>query len=115
MWTSYPVPGSAMRNGNLASRVPDGIPDETVRLRVARARPHDVGTGTARVGLSAFRRLGLAVGDVIELAGKRRTTAIALRLQFEDRGLDLVRVDGLVRANAGAGIGDDVDVRRAVV
>ena len=70
----------------------------TVRLRVARARPYDVGTGTARLGPAAFRRLGIAVGDVIELVGRRGTTAVALRLQFEDRGLDLVRIDGVVRA-----------------
>lgn len=90
-------------------------PRASVRLRVARARDADIGTGSARLGPGTFQRLGLAVGDVIELAGKRHTTAIALRLQFEDRGLEVVRIEGLVRANAGAVLGESVDVRRAAV
>src|SRR5688572_6982303 len=90
----------------------EATPQPSIRLRVGRARSTDIGTGAARLGLGAFRRLGLSVGDVIELAGKRRTAVIALRLQFEDRGLDVIRLEGLVRANAGAVIGDEVEVRR---
>ena len=90
-------------------------PEPSVRLRVARARVGDIGTGTARLGLGAFRQLGLVVGDVIEIAGRRRTAAVARRLQFEDRGLEVVRIEGLVRANAGAVIGEDIVVRRLTV
>jgi transitional endoplasmic reticulum ATPase len=85
-----------------------------VRLQVARARPHDVGRGVARLSPEALRSLGVAEGDVIEVIGKRRTAAIALLLPAEDRGLEIFRIDGLLRSNAGVGMGDQVRVRAAV-
>ena len=57
--------------------------------------------------------LGLTEGDVIEIVGKRSTPARALRPYGEDEALDIVRLDGLQRANAGVGSGDYVEVRKA--
>ena len=85
-----------------------------VRLQVARARPHDLGSGRARVPPHVLAELGLVEGDVIEIAGKRRTAAIALRLGYEDRNLDLIRIDGAQRANAAISIGEHVEVSAAI-
>jgi transitional endoplasmic reticulum ATPase len=87
----------------------------TLRLQVAGAKHPDVGKGVARIGRSAFEKLGLREGDVIEVVCKRATAAIALHPYPEDEGLDLVRLDGLQRANVDASIGDYVEVRRAEV
>ena len=57
--------------------------------------------------------LGLTEGDVIEIEGKRVTAARAIRPYQEDAELDIVRLDGLQRANAGAGSGDFVEIRKA--
>ena len=57
--------------------------------------------------------LGLAEGDVIEIVGKRSTPARAIGPYGEDEGLDIIRLDGLQRANAGIGSGDFVEVRKA--
>ncbi len=57
--------------------------------------------------------LGLAEGDVIEILGKRATPARAVLPYPEDEKLEIVRIDGLQRANAGVGSGDFVEVRRA--
>ena len=84
-----------------------------VRLQVARARPHDLGSGHARVSPNVFEVLGLREGDVIEICGKRRTPALALRLPYDDRSLDILRIDGTQRANAGVSIGEHVEVRAA--
>ena len=84
-----------------------------VRLQVARARPHDLGTGHARVPPQLFETLGLHEGDVIEISGRRRTPALALRLSFDDRNLDILRIDGAQRANAGVSIGEHVEIRVA--
>ena len=81
-----------------------------VRLQVARARPHDLGSGRARIPPHVLAELGIAEGDVIEIAGKRRTVAIAMRLGYEDRTLDLIRIDGAQRANAGISIGEHIEV-----
>ena len=83
-----------------------------VRLQVAGAKPQDVGKGVARIGTRAIAELGIREGDVIEIVGKRSTAAIALPPYAEDDGLDVIRLDGLQRANTDAGMGDHVEVRR---
>lgn len=90
-------------------------PEGGARLQVAQARPSDMGCGTARLGPRTLRQLGAHVGAAIEIVGKRTTAAIALELPPEDRGLEIVRLDGFLRANAGVGIGDTVTVRTATV
>ncbi len=86
-----------------------------VRLQVASAKAQDVGKGLARLSQKALRQLGLREGDTVEVQGKRTTAAIALQPYTEDEGLDLIRLDGLLRINADAGIGDYVEVARAEV
>jgi transitional endoplasmic reticulum ATPase len=56
--------------------------------------------------------LNASTGDVIEIRGKRRTVAKCLPLYPSDEGKRIVRVDGLVRNNAGVAIGDTVVVRK---
>ncbi|MFO7261787.1 MAG: CDC48 family AAA ATPase [bacterium] len=85
----------------------------TIRLQVAGAKPQDVGRGTARLPSDALRSLGLREGDVVEVIGKRSTGVIALPPYPEDNGLQIIRLDGLERSNAGVGIGDSVTIRRA--
>jgi transitional endoplasmic reticulum ATPase len=77
---------------------------------VAAAKPQDVGKGTARLAIQA---LAVKEGDVVEIVGKRTTAAIALRPYPEDEGLEIVRLDGLQRANADVSIGDHVEIRPA--
>ncbi|HUF12966.1 MAG TPA: CDC48 family AAA ATPase [Longimicrobiales bacterium] len=85
------------------------------RLQVATAKSNDVGTATARLPQTAFAALGIQDGDVVEVDGKRATAAVAVRAYPDDEGLDIIRLDGLQRANADAGIGDHVDVRPAEI
>ena len=88
---------------------------QSSRLQVAGAKPQDVGTGTARISRKTFQFLDLREGQVIEVVGKRTTAAIVLPPYPEDEGLDVIRLDGLQRGNAGVSIGDYVDARRADV
>jgi len=83
------------------------------RLQVASLPPADSGRGFARLPEGLMHDLGLAEGDVIEITGKRSTAARAIRPYGEDEGIDIIRIDGLQRANAGVGSGDFVDVRKA--
>jgi transitional endoplasmic reticulum ATPase len=84
-----------------------------VRLQVAGAKPQDVGTGTARLSRKALTAIGAKEGDVVEVRGKRLTAALALASYPEDEGLDVVRLDGLQRANAVVSIGDHLLARVA--
>ncbi|ACS60068.1 AAA family ATPase, CDC48 subfamily (plasmid) [Rhizobium leguminosarum bv. trifolii WSM1325] len=47
------------------------------------------------------------------MVGKRHTAAVAVRPYPEDEGLNIIRLDGLQRVNAGATSGDHIEVRKA--
>jgi transitional endoplasmic reticulum ATPase len=82
------------------------------RLQVANAKAEDSGRGFARLSKATLAELGLQQGDVIEIIGKRSTVARAVDPYPEDEGLDVIRLDGLQRANAGVGAGDQVELRK---
>ncbi len=84
------------------------------RLQVANAKAEDSGRGFARLSRATLAELGLQQGDVIEIIGKRSTVARAVDPYPEDEGLDVIRLDGLQRANAGVGAGDQVELRKVV-
>jgi len=82
------------------------------KLQVASLPPADSGRGFARLPDKVMDDLGLNEGDVIEIVGKRSTAARAIRPYGEDEGIDIVRLDGLQRANAGVGSGDFVEIHK---
>ncbi|UAK24659.1 CDC48 family AAA ATPase [Sphingomonas nostoxanthinifaciens] len=86
---------------------------ETRKMQVANARPEDSGRGLARLSRATMNALGLVEGDVVEIVGKRPTPARAVLPYSEDEGLEILRLDGLQRANAGVGSGEFVEVRKA--
>jgi len=83
------------------------------KVQVASLPPADSGRGFARLPDTLMDALGLNEGDVIEIVGKRTTAARAIRPYGEDEGIDIIRLDGLQRANAGVGSGDFVEVHKA--
>jgi transitional endoplasmic reticulum ATPase len=85
----------------------------TGRVQVANLPPADSGRGVARLPIKLMQELGISEGDVIEIVGKRATAARAIRPYSDDAGLDIIRLDGLQRANAGIGSGDFVEVHKA--
>ena len=84
--------------------------DKTLSLRVAKAIPSDVGHGRARVPFD--NDLGLKPGDVIEISGERNTAAIVWRCRPEDANLGVIRIDGIIRKNAGVSLGDRVSIKK---
>jgi len=86
-----------------------------VQLRVLDARQRDVARGIARIDQITMQKLGVSAGDVIEIIGKRSTSAIAWPAYSEDQGRGIIRIDGFVRKNAGVSINEYVIVRKAKV
>ncbi|RJS86033.1 AAA family ATPase [Candidatus Bathyarchaeota archaeon] len=86
-----------------------------MQLRVLDARQRDVARGIARIDQRAMQTLDVSAGDVIEIIGKRSTSAIAWPAYSEDQGRDIIRIDGFVRKNAGVSINEYVTVRKAKV
>src|SRR3546814_5094703 len=82
------------------------VKEKQVKLQVANARAEESGGGIARIPRSAMAELGVTEGDVIQISGKRETASRVMAPYAEDEGLEVIRLDGLQRANAGAGAGD---------
>jgi transitional endoplasmic reticulum ATPase len=62
-----------------------------------------------------MQKLGISAGDVIEIVGKRTTSAIAWPAYSEDQGRTILRIDGFTRKNAGVAINEYVIARRGTV
>ncbi len=75
------------------------------------ARQRDVGRGIARIDQRTMQKLEISAGDVIEICGKRTTSAIAWPAYSEDQNRDLLRIDGFTRKNAGVAINEYVVVK----
>lgn len=85
------------------------------KLLVGDARQRDVGRGIARINQRICQKLGISAGDVIEIIGKRSTTAIAWPAYSEDQTRDVIRLDWITRKNAEVEVGEYVIVRPARV
>ena len=86
-----------------------------MQLRVGDARQRDVGRGIARLDQRTMQKLGISAGDVIEIVGKRMTSAIAWPAYSEDQNRDLLRIDGFTRKNAGVAMNEYVTVKSVKV
>jgi len=85
--------------------------EDGVTLRVARAHHQsEVGLGRARIDSQTRKQLDVDVGEIIEIVGKKKTAAKVFRASNEDEGLGVIRIDGMIRGNAGVSIGEKVVV-----
>jgi transitional endoplasmic reticulum ATPase len=89
--------------------------ERVIRLQVAGTKPEDAGKGVARLSQGAFEALGVQEGEIIAIQGKRLTAALGLKPYAGDMGVEVIRLDGLQRANADVTMGDQVEVRKADV
>jgi len=86
-----------------------------VQLRVADAKQRDVGHGKVRIDNETMQKLAITAGDFIEVHGKRTTVAIAWPAYAEDQGQEIVRMDGLLRRNAGVALNEYITIKKAEV
>ena len=83
---------------------------KTVSLATAEALPKDVGRGIARIDPADMQTLGVEVGDVVRVKGKRAAFVKVMPTFPDHRGKKLVQLDGLGRENADCRIGEKVDL-----
>ena len=82
-------------------------------LKVAEAASKDVSRGIVRLDPADFQKIGVEVGDVVTLKGKRETVAKVMPAYMEDRGKDLIRLDGITRENAQVGIDEKITITKS--
>ncbi|MCK4938168.1 MAG: CDC48 family AAA ATPase [Methanosarcinales archaeon] len=82
-------------------------------LRVAESHHRDVGRDIARIEREKMEELELVSGDYIEINGKDTTYAIVWPAYPEDRGKEVLRIDGNIRNNARVSLDDKVMIKKA--
>jgi len=87
--------------------------NKTVVLKVTEAWSKDVGRGIARIDPDDMSKLGVDVGDIIELKSKRATVAKVMPTFQNDRGKGIVQIDGLVRTNCQGGLDEKATITKA--
>ena len=86
--------------------------NNNITLRIAETNPKFVGRGIALIDPKVMQELSLSTGDVIEIAGKKKTFGLLWSGQQIDYGKGLIRIDGYTRNNIAAGIDDKVEIRK---
>jgi len=90
------------------------MPTEEISLKVGElTNREEFGRGIVRIDTKTMSALGIKEGDVVELHGQRKTGAIAVRSYPADVGLNIIRMDGITRRNAGVGVGETIKVQKA--
>jgi transitional endoplasmic reticulum ATPase len=82
-------------------------------LKVQDPDPSHVGRNIVTLDRQSKNLLGVTSGDLVELQGAKKTAAIIWPARQEDEGLGIIRMDNLIRHNAGISLGEKVAVRRA--
>ena len=85
---------------------------EEIQLKVEKAYPIDLGRGIIRLDPTALLKLQLSPGDIVEVRGKKKTTAKVWRADRQDWEQGLVRIDNFIRQNAGVSIGEKVTIKK---
>jgi transitional endoplasmic reticulum ATPase len=88
---------------------------EYAEVIVKEAARDDAGRGIARLSIEVMRALSLVSGDVVEIQGKKKATAIVWPGFAQDTGQSILRIDGTIRGNAGTGVDERVKIRKVEV
>ncbi|MDI1494931.1 MAG: ATPase AAA [Cenarchaeum symbiont of Oopsacas minuta] len=85
--------------------------DEKIQLKVNEILAQHVNRGIAIVDPSIIEKYGWRAGQILEIVGNRKTHAKLWPSVLENNDSNYIKIDGITRQNAGAGIGDNVLVR----
>ncbi len=88
-------------------------PKKQISLRVEDPDPSHVGRNIITLDRKSKEELGVTSGDIVEVQGSQKTAAVIWPARQEDEEKGLIRMDNLIRRNAGVALGDKVLVRRA--
>ncbi|MDO9463971.1 MAG: CDC48 family AAA ATPase [bacterium] len=89
-----------------------GKKNSALTLKVKEALPKDAGRAIARIDPEDMKTLGIEVGEVVEIDGKRKTPVKAMPSYVEDRGKKTIQMDGISRENAQIGLDEKVKISK---
>ena len=79
-------------------------------VKVLEAYTRDVGLGVARIDYGVMDEIGAVINSILEVKGTKTTYCRCLPLYPTDEGKNIIRIDGLIRNNAGVGVGATVNL-----
>src|SRR5215470_7729623 len=88
--------------------------DGALKLKVAEGLGKDVGRCFARIDPDDIQRLTLAIGDIVQVTGKRTTVCKVMPAYKEQRELSHVQLDNINRENASTKLDKIINVRKVI-
>lgn len=86
-----------------------------INLKVAEAVQDDVNKGIVRIDSKYMKEIDVKSGDIVQIEGARKTLGIVDRAYPGDIGMEIIRMDGLIRRNAKTAISEIVKVEKSDV
>jgi len=87
---------------------------DIIKLRIERLEKEKSGRSLCYIDSEVMKELNISTGDIIVIKGKKKTPGIAVA-STKDKGRNSIRLDGIQRLNAGATIGEFIEVKKAKV
>jgi len=81
-----------------------------IKLSVKEAPKSDVGRSIVRISSQAMEKLGAKSGSIVGIKGKKDAVGIVWRGLPEEEEREIIRMDGVLRSNAGVGLDEDVEI-----
>ena len=89
--------------------------DDCIELKVATTlRKLEAGHGRVRLDPVAASKMGLEIGDIVEIIGKRSSVAKVMKGAPDDEGKGIIRMDAIIMNNVKAKLDETVKVRKIV-
>jgi transitional endoplasmic reticulum ATPase len=85
---------------------------KSVYLRVGEALIQDVDNGIARITPESLQTIGVNLGDIVEITGRKRTVAKVVPTPSEFYGKNMILMDSITRENAQVGLDEKVQVQK---
>jgi transitional endoplasmic reticulum ATPase len=86
--------------------------EESSHLQVGESKQRDIGKKRARISPNAMDFLHVAPGDVVEIVGKKTSSAIVWPVDEDEKNPDIINIDGQMRKNVGVSLNDAVQVKK---
>lgn len=90
------------------------MPEKSVDLKVADPDQAHIYRNIVTLDRETKRHLGITSGDIVEIEGTKKTASIVWPARSEDEGRQLIRMDNIIRHNAGVGLGEKVTVKKGI-
>lgn len=84
-----------------------------IKLILREANPKDAGRGIIRIDPKDIEKLGVNIGDIVEIRGKRASVVKLMPAHLVDRGKQAVYADGIIRENIHGSIDEKIIITPA--